>query len=45
MELKKLNLVELNDQELNDIQGGFWLELLCLVVGIIVGVNLYDATH
>lgn len=45
MNLENLNLVELNAQEMKDIEGGFLLELLCLVVGIIVGVNLYNATH
>ena len=45
MELEKLNLVELNAQEMKNIEGGFWLQLLCLVVGIIAGINLYNATQ
>ena len=45
MNLENLNLVELNAQEMKEIEGGFWLELLCLVIGIIVGVELYNATH
>ena len=45
MNLENLNLVELNAQEMKDIEGGFLLELLCLVIGIIVGVELYNSTH
>jgi hypothetical protein len=45
MNLENLNVSELSAQEMKDIEGGFLLELLCLVVGIIVGVNLYNATH
>lgn len=45
MELEKLNLVELNAQEVKEIEGGFLLELLCVIVGIIVGSTLYNASH
>lgn len=42
MNLKSLNLVELNAQEMKEVEGGFWLELFVLVVGIIVGSTLAE---
>ncbi|MFE3872286.1 class IIb bacteriocin, lactobin A/cerein 7B family [Flavobacterium sp. ZS1P70] len=37
MNLKKMNLVELNAQEVQEIEGGFLLELLAgvLVIGLV----------
>lgn len=38
MNLEKLNLVELNAQELKEVEGGFWAEL---IVGVLVGIIMY----
>ena len=45
MNLENLNLVELNAQEMKEVEGGFLLELLALVIGIIIGVEIFNATH
>lgn len=42
MNLDNLNLVELNAQEMKEIEGGFWLEIL---VGIIIGAIAYALTN
>lgn len=41
MTLENLNnfeLVELSSAEAKEIEGGFWLELLALTIGIVVGL-------
>lgn len=38
MSLENLNLVELNAQEMKEVEGGFWAEL---IVGVLVGIIMY----
>ena len=38
MNLQNLNLVELNAQEVQEVEGGFWAEL---IVGVVIGLIMY----
>jgi hypothetical protein len=38
LDLKNLGVVELNAQEIIEVEGGFWFELLVLGIGILVGL-------
>ena len=40
LNLENLGLVELNAQEMKETEGGFWLELLVVLVGVLIGWEL-----
>lgn len=43
MNLENLNLVELNAQEMKETEGGFWLTLLVVLAGLLIGYELANA--
>ena len=43
MNLEKMNLVELNAQEMKETEGGFLLTMLVVLVGLLIGYELANA--
>lgn len=40
LDLEKFGVLEMNAQEQKEVEGGFWITLLVIIVGLLIGIEL-----